>query len=114
MSRPVAVRASFSAASTPSAPVGPQNDLRAPCKVGRQHVEQVFDEAVLHRRSEVECLQRQAVFENLLNSPDHDRVIVSKRQRACTREAIDEHTPVDIFDVDAFCSLQGQGRGRRG
>ena len=83
--RPVAVRASLIAASTASAPLGPQKWIRASAReLGRQQAEQGLGELVLDRRREVEHVQRGALVEHLADGLDHDRVVVAEGER-CRR-----------------------------
>ena len=111
--RPVAVRTSFSAASTASVPVGPQNWIRLGGQRRRQQAEQVLDELVLHRSGQVEGVQRQLVGQNLADRLDHHWMVVPQRQGAGAGQAIDEGTPLDVLHQQplAFFNASGIRRG---
>ena len=78
MLRPVAVRTSFSAASTASVPVGPQNWIFASAASAGGSREQVLDELVLHRGGQVEGVQR-LVGQNLADRLDHHWMVVPRQ-----------------------------------
>ncbi|MDT4818114.1 hypothetical protein FQZ97_512030 [compost metagenome] len=88
-------------------------DLRFLGKGRRQHGEQVLDEGVLHRRGEVEGVQRQFVGQNLADCVHHYRVVVAEGQGAGTGQAVDEGAALDVFDVDATGALERQGNAPR-
>ena len=100
----MAVRASFTAASTASAPVGPQNWILPPRSDARQDGEERLDERVAQRGGEVERRQRHAAVERGAQRGDDDRVRVPERERAGAREAVEVHPAVGVADLHPLAS----------
>ena len=74
----------------------------------RQDAKQVLDEAVLHRRGQVQRVQRQFLSQHALDRLDHHRVVVTQGQRSSTGQAVDELAALDVLDVDAAGTLERQ------
>ncbi len=83
-------------------------DLRLVTQGVWQQAEEVLNELVFDRCSEVKGMQRQLIGQHLLNRLDHYRVVVSQRQGAGAGQAIDELTPFDVFDIQATGLFQCQ------
>ena len=58
-------------------------------------------------------MQRQFIGQHLLDRFDHHRVVMPQRQRTGTGQAVDERTPFDVFDIQAFGAFQRQGNAPR-
>ncbi|MNI19267.1 hypothetical protein D3C73_726990 [compost metagenome] len=79
----------------------------------RQQAEQVLDKLILDWRGQVEGVQRQFIGQHLLDRFDHHRVVMPQCQRSRAGQAVDEATPLDIFDMNALGALEGQGNAPR-
>ena len=88
-------------------------DFRLRRQGGRQQTEQILDKLILDRRGQVEGVQRQFIGQHLLDRFDHHRVVMPQCQRSRAGQAVDEATPLDIFDMNALGALEGQGNAPR-
>lgn len=81
-------------------------------EVRRQAREQFLHESVLHRRGQIQGLERRAVRQQLLNRLHHHRVVMPQGQGAGSRQAIDVAASVGVLHVDAPALLQASGKRR--
>ncbi len=73
-----------------------------------QHAEQVLDKPVLDRCGQVEGVQWQLIDQYLLDRLDHHRVVMPQRQGPGARQAIDETSTLDVFDIQPAGPLERQ------
>jgi len=83
-------------------------DARAARELGRELGEQLGHELVGHRGGEVEGLQRQAAVERRADRLHHHGMVVTERERAGARQAVDKGAAVAGGDVDALAAYQGE------
>jgi len=58
-------------------------------------------------------VQGQFISQHLLNSLDHDRVVMPQREGAGAGQAVDEAAPFDVLHVNPLGTLECQGNAPR-